>query len=59
MHRSVRKKDSTASANEKRRWFWVTLTLSSISVVAVVFSAWELVEYQFFQELDYVALHYL
>ncbi len=59
MHCSVRTKDSTGSANEEWRWFWVTLTLSSISVVAVVFSAWELVEYQFFRELDYVALHYL
>ena len=33
--------------------------LSSITVVAVVFSAWELVENRFFRAADYVTLHYL
>ncbi len=41
------------------RWFWVTLTLSSITIVSVVFLAWELIEDHFFRNLDYRALHYL
>jgi PAS domain S-box-containing protein len=43
----------------KRRWFWVTLTLSSISIVALVFGLWELVEKHFFRDTDYLTLHYL
>lgn len=43
----------------ERRWFWATLILSSISIVAVVFAFWELVENHFFSELNYVQLHYL
>lgn len=43
----------------ERRWFWATLMLSSISIVAVVFAFWELVENHFFSELNYVQLHYL
>ncbi len=42
-----------------RQWFWATLTLSSITLVAVVFALWELVEYRYFREADYVTLHYL
>ena len=41
------------------RWFWVTLMLSSVSLVALVFAAWELVETRFFRDVDYVTLHYL
>jgi PAS domain S-box-containing protein len=41
------------------RSFWATLLLSSVSIVAVVFAAWELVESQFFRHVDYVTLHYL
>ncbi|MGE5278628.1 MAG: two-component system sensor histidine kinase NtrB [Acidobacteriota bacterium] len=41
------------------RWFWVTLLLSSISIAAVVFAAWELVESRLFRDADYVTLHYL
>ncbi len=44
---------------QERRWFWATLILSSISIVAVVFAFWELVENHFFSELNYVQLHYL
>jgi len=33
--------------------------LSSTSIVAVVFAFWELVENHFFQDLNYVTLHYL
>src|SRR5450759_750082 len=41
------------------RWFWVTLLLTSVSVVMVVFAAWELVEDRLFRDVDYVTLHYL
>ncbi|HEX7579140.1 MAG TPA: ATP-binding protein [Thermoanaerobaculia bacterium] len=40
-------------------WSWTTLMLSSVSLVAIVFSAWELVENQLFRHVDYVTLHYL
>ena len=43
----------------ERRWFWATLVLSSITMAAVVFAAWELVEHRFFEHLDYITLHYL
>ena len=41
------------------RWFWATLVLSSISIVALVFAFWELVENHYFRDLNYVSLHYL
>jgi len=44
---------------DDKRWLWITLVLSSVSIVAVVFAFWELVENQFFRDLDYVSLHYL
>jgi PAS domain S-box-containing protein len=44
---------------QERRWFWATLVLSSISIVALVFAFWELVENHYFRELNYVSLHYL
>jgi len=40
-------------------WFWMTLLLSSVSIVALVFAAWELVESRLFRDVDYVTLHYL
>ncbi len=40
-------------------WQWTTLVLSSVSMVAVVFALWELVENRFFRDVDYVTLHYL
>jgi PAS domain S-box-containing protein len=43
----------------ERRWVWATLILSSITVAAVVFAAWELFENRFFRAADYVTLHYL
>jgi PAS domain S-box-containing protein len=43
----------------EKRWFWATLTLSSITIVSVVFAAWELVENRFFRDATYVTLHYL
>ena len=43
----------------QRNWFWVTLTLSSITVVALVLALWELLENRFFRNLDYVTLHRL
>ncbi|HYL12640.1 MAG TPA: ATP-binding protein [Terriglobales bacterium] len=44
---------------QERRWFWITLILSSTTIVALVFAFWELVENRFFRDLDYVSLHYL
>lgn len=43
----------------KVRWLWATLVLSSVSIVAVVFAAWELVQNRFFRNIDYTTLHYL
>src|SRR5450759_3175115 len=41
------------------KWFWATLTLSSASIVALVFAIWELLENHLFREVDYTTLHYL
>jgi PAS domain S-box-containing protein len=49
---------ATRLLNESR-WFWATLLLSSVSIVAAVFAVWELVESHFFRDVDYVTLHYL
>lgn len=43
----------------ERRWFWATLVLSSITIVSVVFAAWELIENRFFRGADYLTVHYL
>ena len=48
-----------ASGNRELRWFWGTLVLSSVSIIAVVFAFWELVENHYFRDLNYVSLHYL
>ena len=48
-----------APGTRSGRWFWLTLTLSSITIVSVVFLVWELIEDHFFRNLDYRALHYL
>ena len=45
--------------SQERRWFWATLILSSISIIAFVFAFFELVENRFFRDLNYVSLHYL
>jgi PAS domain S-box-containing protein len=45
--------------SQQSRWTWLTLILSSISIVALVFAFWELIENRFFHDLDYVSLHYL
>lgn len=44
---------------QKQWWFWATLTLSSITVISVVFAAWELVENRYFRDANYLTLHYL
>lgn len=44
---------------EEAGWFWVTLLLSCVSIVGIVFAAWELVESRFFRDVDYTTLHYL
>ena len=43
----------------EKQWFWATLTLSGITLVSVVFAAWELVENRFFRDANYLTLHYL
>lgn len=40
-------------------WFLVTLGLSCATILALIFSVWELIEHQYFRDLDYVQLHYL
>ena len=40
-------------------WQWATLMLSSVSIVALVFATWELVENHFFKNVGYVTLHTL
>jgi PAS domain S-box-containing protein len=42
-----------------RRWFVVTLALSCVTLLALVFSLWELMEREYFRDLDYITLHYL
>lgn len=46
-------------STQERSWFWITLILSSTTIVALVFAFWELIENRFFRDLDYVSLHYL
>ncbi|MBI4461770.1 MAG: PAS domain S-box protein [Acidobacteria bacterium] len=41
------------------RWFLLTLALSCLTVLAVIFSLWELIEHRYFRDLDYTTLHYL
>ncbi len=42
-----------------RPWFLLTLGFSCLTLVAAVFSLWELIEYRYFRDLNYVTLHYL
>ena len=56
---TVRVARRMGNKQHERGWFWTTLILSSISIVALVFAFWELVENRFFRDLDYVSLHYL
>jgi PAS domain S-box-containing protein len=49
----------SAPGTRTGRWFWLTLTLSSITIVSVVFLVWELIEDHFFRNLDFRTLHYL
>jgi PAS domain S-box-containing protein len=46
-------------SSQEKKWFWATLVLSSVSIVAFVFAFWELFENNLFRDLDYVSLHYL
>jgi PAS domain S-box-containing protein len=43
----------------EKRWFWATLTLSSITIVSIVFAVMELAENRFFRDANYVTIHYL
>ncbi len=42
-----------------RHWFLLTLGVSCVTILAVVFSFWELIEHRYFRDLDYLTLHYL
>ncbi len=44
---------------ERGGWFWATLVLSSISVAAFVFAAFELFQNRFYRDVNYITLHYL
>jgi PAS domain S-box-containing protein len=48
-----------ARSNDSSGWFWVTLVLSCITIVALVFATWELVEHRFFRQVSYAQLHAL
>jgi PAS domain S-box-containing protein len=48
-----------AGGPQTEPWFWLTLTLSSITIVAAVWAVWELIEAHFFRDLDYRTMHYL
>jgi PAS domain S-box-containing protein len=43
----------------EKQWFWATLALSSLTIVSVVFAAWEVVDNRFFRNANYITLHYL
>src|SRR5512146_1676575 len=44
---------------ERGGWIWATLILSSISIAAFVYGAFELVENRFYRDVNYLTLHYL
>lgn len=48
-----------ARSGESSGWFWTTLALSCITIVALVFAVWELVEHRLFQQFSYTRLHAL
>ena len=39
--------------------FWASLVLSSITILVSIFLIWELIEKNFFKNLDYKTLHFL
>ncbi len=47
------------STQERGGWLWATLILSSISIAAFVYGAFELIESHFYRDVNYVTLHYL
>lgn len=44
---------------KNERKFWGLLILSSLTILIVVFSFWELIEKNYFRDIDYATLHYL
>jgi len=42
-----------------RRWFWVALALSSVTIAGLIFGITELIEVLFFQHVDEITLHYM
>ena len=57
--RRVSDPDETRPKIRESRWFWVTLVLSSTTIVAFVFAVWELLETRLFRDVDYLTLHRL
>lgn len=49
----------SAGSATSRRWLLLTVGLSCVTLLAIVFSLWELVERRYFRDLDYATLHYL
>lgn len=39
--------------------FWITLIISSLTLLVLIFLLWELIEKNFFKHTDYTTLHYL
>ncbi|MBZ5500630.1 MAG: PAS domain S-box protein [Acidobacteriia bacterium] len=42
-----------------RRWFWLTLALSSVTIAGLIFGMSELIEVLFFRHVDEITLHYM
>jgi len=57
MHRRSNVKTGVRPASQA--WFLVTLGLSCLTLLALVFSLWELIEHRYFRDLNYVTIHYL
>ena len=47
------------SRTTNQSWFVATLLLSCVTILALIFSLWELLEHRYFRDLDYSTLHYL
>lgn len=45
--------------HSNRRWFWLTLVLSSVTIAGLIFGISELIEVLFFRHVDELTLHYM
>jgi PAS domain S-box-containing protein len=57
--REPRGKVKPGTGSSGRRWFLLTVALSCVTLLGIVFSLWELIERRYFRDVDYVTLHYL